>query len=260
MAWVAPIAGAAIGALSSWFGQSSANDANKKIAREQMAFQERMSNTQWQRGVADMKAAGINPMLAFSQGGASAPQGASATMQNPAGGAADIMSKGISSAIQAKLVEGQLRSMDSQIAKNMADAQKSVIDADTSQKQGHVLEAQKKYYEAQTGVSKNTAVSIAQGNAVNKPAVAVAESPFGIPLAVAEKVLPMINPLSSAVSAIRAISSAKEGFSLAREKLSSYRESQQLARDKFEHSRRTTVSDTVNPNGVVVKSTRTYKR
>lgn len=45
-------------------------------AQKQMDFQERMSSTSWQRGTADMMAAGINPMLAVSQGGASSPAGA----------------------------------------------------------------------------------------------------------------------------------------------------------------------------------------
>ena len=75
------LAGPLIGAAGSFGGAKASATASKETAREQMAFQERMSNTAYQRAADDLSAAGLNRVLALGSP-ATSPAGAMAQIPN----------------------------------------------------------------------------------------------------------------------------------------------------------------------------------
>jgi hypothetical protein len=71
-----------LSAAGSALGGLGANQDSRAAANKQMAFQQYNSNTAHQREVADLRKAGLNPILSARYGGSSTPTGAMPQMQN----------------------------------------------------------------------------------------------------------------------------------------------------------------------------------
>lgn len=97
----------AIAGAASLAGGLLANRSARGEAQRNREFQEKMSSTSWQRGVADMEAAGLNPALAYGKGGATAPSGSMAAQD-------DVATPAVGSAMQAKRLTQELKNMKEQ--------------------------------------------------------------------------------------------------------------------------------------------------
>lgn len=129
-----------VGGALNFFSAKSANKQNREMAREMMGFQERMSNTSYQRQMADMRAAGLNPMLAMGAGGASTPSGASASAMatNPG----DALTGAAASAIETRRLRKEIEAADQQIETLASQEHKNLSESNESNMRQRNLETQ----------------------------------------------------------------------------------------------------------------------
>lgn len=142
---------AAAAALGAAYLQSR---SDKSSSARQIDFQRQMSNTSHQREVADLYAAGLNPILSSKYGGASTPPGA---MSNTT---SSIIGSAVSSSLQAKRLNEELKLLKSQENLNWEEATLRRADIQKRTKEYDVLKEQEKNAREQRKIITNSAKAL----------------------------------------------------------------------------------------------------
>ena len=199
--------GGLLGGVGSYAGQQSANQANAAMADKQMQFQSEQRATQYQTAVKDMMAAGLNPMLAYQQGGAGNQVGAMAQMQNSLGAGVTSAVQGLSKIQETKNLASHNELIGAQIDDTTASATLKRATAITEAYKPGLTQAQTNEILTKAGLNvastKLTTAQEAESKqryTIAKPTEAMSKTPYGQIRPYAKDALDGITSATSAVS------------------------------------------------------------
>ncbi|AXH75484.1 MAG: DNA pilot protein [Microviridae sp.] len=136
-----------IAGAASLVGGQATNTANARQAQQQMDFQAAQTATAHQREVADLRAAGLNPILSAGGNGAHSGMGASASIQ-------DVVGPAVSSALEVRRAEDEHRNSKSTNALLKAQSAKTAVEANATAAQiPQSIQLARKYM-ADAGISE----------------------------------------------------------------------------------------------------------
>lgn len=154
-----------VGGILNLIGGERRNAAQEDLADKQMEFQAHMSNSAYQRAVADLGKAGLNPMLAY-RSPASSPGGAMAQVENTLGSA-------VNAAQQGSMVSAQVENLKETNEKIRAETSNVRADERLKDSQALINAVQVPYIQQQERTSTATASELASREAVQNQQISL---------------------------------------------------------------------------------------
>lgn len=148
------IIGDIFGGVMGYIGDRETNATNEKIAADNRRWQEMMSGSAYARAMADMRASGLNPMLAYSQGGASTPAGSTYNYKSPMSGLGEGVKRLASSALERAKLHQDVRQVESNIGLTEISKMKAAADTQQALSTAKQAEAQTQKIQTETDIAR----------------------------------------------------------------------------------------------------------
>lgn len=192
------LAAATLGSgIASGLGSIFQGFSSKSSAKDQMEFQQMMSNTAHRREVRDLKLAGLNPILSAKYGGASTPTGAGYQMPN----IGHAMAEGASSAASVSRASQEVKNMKAQENKTEAETILTGFNSAIAMRQAEqIMENITKTRAETQNILKNNAV-MDQALAASKIESEIDKTAYGKLM----RYLQRLNPLGNSAQQIKSL-------------------------------------------------------